>query len=191
MTKILNLTQVIEEMVDAGDGERVSGREILEAFGERAYGPMILVPSLLLVSPLSAIPGFSTAMGACIALIAVQLALGRAQPWLPAFIKTRSLPRDRLAKGAGLLLKVSKFVDAITRPRLCALTQGVFRRLIALVCATVAAVIPLMEVVPMASSTAGAGIAAFGLALTARDGVLALVALVPVAGVLGLVFGAL
>lgn len=37
MTKILNLTQVIEEMVDAGDGERVSGREILEAFGERTY----------------------------------------------------------------------------------------------------------------------------------------------------------
>jgi hypothetical protein len=189
MTKILNLTQVIEEMVDAGDGDQVSGQELLEAFGERAYGPLILVPSLLLVSPLSAIPGFSTAMGLCIVLVAGQLALGRGHPWLPAFIKTRSMPRDRLAGGAKFLLKVSKFVDGLTRPRLCALTRGVGRRVLALVAVALGAVIPLMEVVPMASSTAGAAVAVLGLALTARDGLLALFAMALVAAVGGLVLG--
>ena len=191
MTQVLTLTQVIEEMVDAGDGDRVSGQELLTAFGERAYGPMILVPSLLLVSPLSAIPGFSSAMGLCILLIAGQLALGRAHPWLPEFVKRRSMPRDRLAGGARILLKVSKFVDAITRPRLGVLTRGFCRRLLALLAVALAAVIPVMEVVPMASSMAGAAIAVLGLALTARDGVLALVALVPMVAVFGLIFGVL
>ena len=189
MMKVLTLTQVIEEMVDAGDGDRVSGAELLEAFGDRAYGPMILVPSLLLVSPLSAIPGFSTAMGLCIFLIAGQMALGRTHPWLPDVIKTRSMRRDRLADGAKFMLKVSKFVDAITRPRLGVLTRGVCRRGLALVVVALAAVIPLMEVVPMASSMAGAAIALLGLALTARDGLLALVALAPIAAVFALILG--
>lgn len=174
---VLTLTEVIDRMVEAGEGDRVSGDELLAVFGARTYGPLILMPSLLLVSPLSAIPGFSTLMGVTIVLIAGQMLLGRETPWLPALVLRRSVPRERLARAARVLRRVARAVDAVVRPRLSALTGGVCARAIALVCACIGLVIPPMEVVPMTSTTAGAVVAVFALALTAGDGVLALAAI--------------
>lgn len=186
---VLTLSQVITGMVDAGEGENVSGDELLAAFGARAYGPLILIPSLLLVSPLSAIPGFSSVMGMCIALLAGQLVLGRERPWLPGFILRGSVPRRRLVAAAPILCRVAKWVDALIRPRLHALTREPLRRVLGLACLGIGLVIPLMEVVPMASSTAGAATAVLALALTARDGLLAIFALLPAAAVMTAVFG--
>lgn len=172
----LTLTEVIERMVAAGDGDEVSGDELLEVFGARTYGPLILVPSLLLVSPLSAIPGFSTLMGVTIVLIAGQMLLGRPRPWLPGFLLRRAIARARLERAAPVLRRIARVADRLVHPRLQGLTGGWGGRAIALACVCIGLVIPPMEVLPMTSTTAGAVVAVFALALTARDGVLALLA---------------
>lgn len=172
----LTLSEVIERMVAAGEGDEVSGDELLEVFGERTYGPLILVPSLLLVSPLSAIPGFSTLMGVAIVLISAQMLLGRPRPWLPGFLLRRGIGRARLERSAPVLRRIARLADRLIHPRLQGLTGGWGGRAIALACVCVGLVIPPMEVLPMTSTTAGAVVAVFALALTARDGALALVA---------------
>lgn len=174
--KTLTLCEVIDRMVDAGEGDTVSGDELRAVFAERAYGPLILMPSLLLVSPLSAIPMFSSLMGLTIVLISAQMLVGRSSPWLPGFVLRRGIPRDRLARAARVLRRVARVVDKVIHPRLQPLTGGVGGRVIALACVCIGLLIPPMELVPMSSSTAGAVVAVFGLALTARDGLLALIA---------------
>lgn len=50
--------------------------------------------------------------------------------------------------------------------------------MIAVVCLGIAATMPTMELVPLSSNAAGIALAAYGLSLIARDGLLALIAFV-------------
>ncbi|MEQ9172968.1 MAG: exopolysaccharide biosynthesis protein [Rhodospirillales bacterium] len=176
--RIQTLSEIVTCMVQAGADQKVRVGEILARVGRRSYGPVLLVPSILVVSPLSAIPGFSTLCGLCIALVAGQLLIGRRSPWFPAFVTDRGIDRDRFRRAGRWLGKVAKHVDRLIGPRLEILTTGACAKAAAAVCLLMAAVIPFLELVPMASSTIGAVVAVYGLALTARDGYLMIAAAV-------------
>lgn len=173
----VQLGDIVERVIDAGSGDQVSVGELLDGFGHRSFGPLILTPSILVASPLSVLPGFPTAAGAVIALIAVQMLLGRRSPWLPGSLRRRRIDRRRLRRAAARLQPIARRVDRLVRPRLEFLTTGPFARAIAAICVLIALTMPPLELVPMANSTTGAAISVFGLALAARDGLLALLAL--------------
>ncbi len=59
--------------------------------------------------------------------------------------------------------------------------------MVAIFCIVIAAGMPLMKLVPFSATTAGVALAAFGLALIAHDGLLALLAFLATAIALGLV----
>lgn len=74
------------------------------------------------------------------------------------------------------LRRPAGFLERWTRPRLTwAIRHGGFV-VITLVCISVAAATPVMELVPFSANLAGTVITTFGLALTFRDGLLALMA---------------
>lgn len=176
--RVQTLSEVVERIAEAGDGgQRVRIGEILDHVGPRSYGPMLLMPSILVVSPLSAVPGFSSLVGACLILVAGQMLIGRHGPWLPGFLVNRSIDHAALRRGGKWSGKVAKQVDRVIGPRLEFLTMGPFARAIAAVCLLMASVIPLLELVPTASSVVGAVIAVYGLALSAHDGLLSIVAM--------------
>ena len=58
------LGEVVEAVVEAGDGAEVSVQAVLEEFGHRSFGPMILVPGALVATPLSGIPGLASTCAA-------------------------------------------------------------------------------------------------------------------------------
>ena len=62
------------------------------------------------------------------------------------------------------------------RPRLTFLTSAAATRVVAAFCVLIALGMPPMEMIPFSANLAGAALAAFGLALIARDGLLALIA---------------
>ena len=68
------------------------------------------------------------------------------------------------------------FTDRFIRPRLTLLVRGPAQYPIALTCLAIAAAMPVMELIPFSSSAAGIVLLAFGLALVAYDGMLALLA---------------
>lgn len=188
---VLTLGEVMDELVRAGDGDEVRVEDVAAVFGSRGFGPMILVPALLVASPLSGIPGFASVCAVIIALVSGQLALGARTPWLPRFLRRRRLDRRRLGQATAPLRRVADWVDAVLRPRLEALTRGPFGRVIAGICLLLAITMPPMEVVPMANTITGAAISCFALALVAHDGVLVLVAVAVIAGGGGLLAGGL
>ncbi len=171
------LSNVLEQMAHACDTcERVQVRDIMKAIGERSFGPLLLVPSLLVVSPLSGIVGLPTVVGFIVVLVAGQLLIGMDHVWLPRFLLDRSVPAKRLHQAVGFLRPVAGAADKFVGRRLLFLTTGPAVYVIAAMCILIALVMPVFELVPFANSVWAAAIAAFGLALTARDGVLAAIA---------------
>lgn len=174
-SEITNLEQLLDRMEEASqDRDRVTLGTIAEAIGRRSFGPVLLVPALMAIVPgLGDIPGVTTAMAVVVALTAGQLLFGRKHLWLPGWLTRRSVSNQRLRKAIGWMRRPAGIVDAFLRPRLAVFTHD---RAIAAGCIVVAVVMPLMEVVPFGAIAAGVALAAFGLALVAHDGLLALLA---------------
>lgn len=170
--------EILDSLQQLAKRERsVSIGDIVEAFGNRSYGPFLIVPALIELSPIGGIPGLPTALAAIIALFAVQMLIGRKQMWLPGLVKRRSIKADRLEKASGRLRGLARFMDRWFHGRLPALTKGPMIKLAAAIVLLLAATVPPLELLPFASSAPMLAIAAFGLALLVRDGVLMIVAL--------------
>jgi len=176
---------ILDRLRDTGQGEdRVTVGDLVEAFGSRGYGPFLLVPALVEESPLGGIPGFSTATAIVIALFAVQMLFGRDHMWLPGFIKRRGFKGDKVVKTTEALRPVARFLDRWFHGRLEVLTRGPAVRVAAAITLLLCLAIPPAELVPWSGTVPMLGIAALGLALLVRDGVLMIVAgLLAVAGV--------
>ncbi|MCG7198422.1 exopolysaccharide biosynthesis protein [Marinobacter pelagius] len=173
-----NLQQLLDRLRTRTDGQaEVSVADILDAVGERSFGPVTLVAGLIVVAPLIGdIPGVPTLLGLLVLLTLGQLLFLRHAVWLPATLASRRMEQAKLAKGLDWVEKPARYIDRYTRPRLVWLTRGPGQYLMALVCMSVALAMPAMEVVPFSANGGGLALMAFGLAMIARDGLLALFA---------------
>lgn len=185
--EVKTLREVVDRLCIAGDGDEVSVQDILDTLGKRSFAPLLLVPSVLLVSPLSGVPGAGTFGAILMALISAHLVMGWERLWLPGFVLRGHVSRERMTKAARFLRPATAFIDRLVGPRLTFLTHGFFPRIIGLICLGIALVMPPLELVPMANSIAASAIAGFALALVTHDGLLVILALL-IAGV-GLYFG--
>jgi hypothetical protein len=166
--------------------DRVSIGDVVESFGGRSYGPFLLVPALIEVSPIGGIPGLPTFLAALIALFALQMAFAREHIWLPGFVEQRSVNAAKLKKASNKLRPVAERIDRWFHGRLATLTSGPFVRIAAILCVLLAMTVPPLELLPFASTAPMAAIAAFGLAIMVKDGALMIAALVLAAGAVGL-----
>ena len=149
---------------------------MIEAVGRSSFGALLLLGGLITLSPLDIIPGIPTLIAVVVLIVCVQLLAGRRCFWLPAWVLRRSISRRRFRQALSWLRKPARFGDRLVRPRLMALTGEAGIKIIALACITVASAMPMMEVVPFSANLAGIALTAFGLAVIAHDGLLALVA---------------
>ncbi|MDT8266424.1 exopolysaccharide biosynthesis protein, partial [Roseomonas sp. DSM 102946] len=75
------ISRIIAEVAAACPGERITLGEMAEAFGDRAFGLLILLlclPALL--------PGMASVFGLPMLLLGAQMGLGRQMPALPGFL---------------------------------------------------------------------------------------------------------
>lgn len=178
MTQEINtLEEMLDRIGESSDDEgRVTLGSIVESVGGRSFGPLLLLVGVIMTSPLSGMPGVPTTMGVLVVLIAGQLLFGKEHFWLPRWVLKRSFKQQRICKVIDWLRPPARFVDRWLRPRLPAFVKGWRIHLISFFCVAIGAVMPIMEVVPFSAHAAGLALTAFGLALIARDGLLALIA---------------
>ncbi len=160
---------------DAGD-DKVRLGDMLEAMGHRAYGPFLIVLPMIEISPVGGIPGLPTALAAVLALLAVQLILGREQLWLPGFLARRGMSGGTLMKVVDKGRPIARRMDKWFHGRLPALTKGPMVRVAGVAVLLLCLTVPPLELLPFASTAPMAAIMAFGIALLVRDGVLMIVA---------------
>lgn len=185
-----SVEDVLECVEEAGAAEeRVSVREIVHRIGDDAFPPLILAPALIIVTPASAIIGLSTFCGTIVALVAIQMVIGRDRLWLPAFILNRTIEQQRLERVIGRIERPARYIDRLTRKRLTMLVDPPMARVWALVCLLLSMVIPVLELVPMSSTIIAATISLFALAMLAHDGLLVVAGLLVLGGAASLALG--
>jgi hypothetical protein len=160
-----------EKRIERGDA--VTIEVIQRVAGMRAAGPLLLFPALVAVSPLTIIPGIPTTVAISTVLVAAQIAIGRQRVWLPHWLRATKLPAPQGRKLFKFLKPISKKADAVVKPRATFLTAWPFRRAGAAVCVLIGVLMPITEVIPFTSTWAGATIGSYALAITVRDGFLA------------------
>jgi hypothetical protein len=176
--EVTSVCELLDRVHAAAEAhEHTSIGDVLREVGERSFGPVLLLAGLVMLAPvIGDIPGVPVLMGLIVILAAVQFLAGRDHLWLPGSLLRRSAARDKVQKAVRWLRPVARFLDRWSRPRLSAVTHGGGYFAIGAACAIIAAATPVMEVVPFSANVAGTAIAAYGLALIASDGAIALLA---------------
>ena len=172
---------VVQRLGALSDRKTITLGELVEAFGSASFVPALMVPALLVVSPLSGIPVFSSVCGLTIALIALQMVLSRRFLWLPGWIRRRRLKGGQLGSAVRRLTKLADWLDRHSRARLRVLVEmpgGLVPRIAAALCG---AAMPFLELVPFSSSILGTAVLLFSVSFLARDGLYVLAGLIVMA----------
>lgn len=122
-------------------GAKLCLGEIVAAFGERAFGPVMFFFALINMLPWP--PGGTTLTGAPLLLLSIELALGRDRLWIPRWAERISIDRTTLRRLSGRFIRPLRWTEAVSRPRLFVLTGGFGQGLIGLACLFLSAVLVL------------------------------------------------
>lgn len=176
MTEVRNLHTLLQSLCSETEGETVSVSDLLDAVGRRAYGPVLLLLGFIAISPLSIIPGANFLIALIILIFALQMVIGLRHPWIPNRALEFRFPRDHMVRGVEIVGKYVAFVDRFLKPRLTFLTQIPFVNLVALACVAAALVTFPLSFIPFGPLAPSFAVLLFGLAITARDGFVLLLA---------------
>jgi hypothetical protein len=106
------ISRIVTEVAAQFPGSRITLGEMAEAFGDRAFGLLILLlclPSLL--------PGMASVFGIPMLILGAQMGMGRREPKLPGFIARQSIKREDLLRLAGASSKWLNRVERFVKPR--------------------------------------------------------------------------
>lgn len=166
MPRRTRFSEVLEDLASR-NAERITIGDILAAFGDRAFGALMLVFAAPNMLPLP--PGSSSVLGFPLLFITAQLMIGRSVLWLPRFITQRSLKRAdftaMVARLAPLLTRCERYL----RPRLTLFVGPVQDRFIGAACFLLSIVLFLP--IPFGNIPPAVAMSAFALGLIERDGV--------------------
>ena len=182
------VTEVIEQACDLPDDDSVACADIVQQLETDNSAPLLLIPALAVVTPLSGIPGFSSLCGIAIALIAAQMMMCRSRAWFPGWLLHKRIPTARLRGAFGMLRKPARWIDTLTSQRMEIILDRPLVFAPQAVCLICGATMPLLELVPLTSSLLGALVSLMAIAMLARDGVLALLSMLGLCGVFVLGF---
>ena len=155
------LLQTIEQLADAAPEEGFSLREIFDHLDESAFGAVLFLLALPCCIPF--LYGVPQVVAVPMIALAVQMAIGREEPWLPAGLAARKIDKKRLTQMARGGRKSLGWIEALVRPRLSAITGKRSERIIGaflvFFCASILVPLPMTNTVPGFA----VAVAAFGL----------------------------
>lgn len=146
--------------------ETVTVRNLLDHFGERALGALLLIFAIPNAFPMP--PGVSFLMGAPLLFISFQLMLGRASLWLPRAITNRGVSRDMFLAMCLRVLPALRRIELLVKPRHQVLFNPVAERLVGAMTFVLAVVIFLP--IPFGNMPPAFAMVAFGFGLVEFDG---------------------
>lgn len=106
------ISRIVSEVAAAFPGERISLGEMASAFGDRAFGLLLL---LLLLPGL--LPGMASVFGTPLLILGVQMGLGLRVPKLPGILARQTIKRSDLLRLASASSKGLNRIERYVRPR--------------------------------------------------------------------------
>ncbi|HEX2136525.1 MAG TPA: exopolysaccharide biosynthesis protein [Microvirga sp.] len=107
---------VLREVVETAAGESLAIGEIVGAFGERAFGFVLILFSLPNCVP--APPGLAGIVGTPVLIFGLQMILGHKRPWLPGFVLRRRVSVATFRRLIDVAEPRLRKLEAFCKPRL-------------------------------------------------------------------------
>ena len=163
-----DLGRLLRRLADDGGDAGLTLHQIRDRLDERAYGLLILILSIPCLVP--GLYGVPQAVGVIIILIAAQLLIGRAEPWLPRRVLNLRAKGKWLKAMADFAETRLGWIDRLSRPRLLMFATGAGERMAALfmILATLTIVLPMTNTIPSIA------LALLSVGLIQRDGLFVL-----------------
>ncbi len=114
-----SVSVVLSQVVDRAQGDTITIGEIIEAFGERAFGFVLILFSLPNCVP--APPGLAGIVGTPVLIFGLQMMLGHRRPWLPGFVLRRSVQVATFRRLIDAAEPKLRRLEAFCKPRLVGL----------------------------------------------------------------------
>lgn len=164
------ISERLSQLAEDAQGEAVTLDWILAQLHERAFGLFLLVLALPCCIPF--LYGVPQVVSLPLMFVSAQIVLGRRAPWLPKRLGARTVSSESLrglAERAGPWLRR---IEALSHPRLIALTRPPMDRImgLALVLFSASILVPL----PLTNTVPGFAVVVIAMGLLQRDGILVL-----------------
>ncbi len=166
--EVMAISRRLTRLAEEAEGEAVTLDWILSQLHERAFGLFLLVLALPCCIPF--LYGIPQIVALPLMFVSVQILLGRSFPWLPKRLAAREVSKAGLERLADRARPWLERIEAVSRPRLGALTRPPIDRVVglALVLFSASILVPL----PGTNSVPGLAVVIVSMGLLQRDGIL-------------------
>ncbi|WGO96518.1 exopolysaccharide biosynthesis protein [Saccharophagus degradans] len=171
MSESASIYDLLEEIDNATEGDLTLG-DVTDSLKSQGFGPLIFIVAVAAILPTGAIPMVPTICAVVISIFSIQLLFGASGPWLPKFLRDRSIKRSTFTKAKQKAQGLAKKLDKLISKRHEHLFTQFSIKLTAVCMLFLSFVIPPMEIMPFLAALPAAAIALFALALIARDGII-------------------
>ncbi|MEM8542562.1 MAG: exopolysaccharide biosynthesis protein [Cyanobacteria bacterium P01_H01_bin.119] len=156
--------------------DKVTLKDILTLAGERTFGVLFVLLSIPSALPIPA-PGYSVPFGVVMLVLAIQLIIGRARPWLPQGWNRSAFDLSQVQGIVKAGIPWLRRIEKISRPRLKYICTSLPGRVI-IGCAIALMSISMMVPIPATNTLPAIGIFITGFGLLDDDGAISLGGLV-------------
>lgn len=179
-------SEVLEETVDNHTADDVSLGELMAVLQERGFGLLMVVLVLPNCVPIPVPPGVSTIFSVPLLFLAAQMLVAHPVPWLPMWLRKKTIKRATLAMMVSKLAPRLKIVEKLLKPRLTFFDSDAGERVIGFfwIIFALSIAVPM----PMTNFVPGIGILLMSLGLLNRDGLIIIAGII--VGCLGTAFTA-
>jgi hypothetical protein len=158
-------SRVLQEVIRQAPAEYVTVGWLTSTLHRDSFGIVMLCLGVLATTPVG-----STVPGLILAVMAVQLIVGRGKPAFPHFIMTRRLPTKQLLRLGGLAMHVLKYIEKLVHPR-CPRTFEAAKHAVGVMVLLLTLVL-LLTPVPLSNVAPAMVISLISLAYIEEDGLL-------------------
>ncbi len=150
--------------------------EIKHALRERGFGILLALAAVPICLPIPVPPGYTTVFSIPLFIFSIQMILGRREPWLPAWIESKSVKRTMLEKIIAKADPWLKRIENRMQPRMTYISVHTWERVIGFFSFVFALAIALP--LPLTNFPPGCGILIMALGLLNRDGLTILIGMI-------------
>ena len=170
----MTISQRLGRLVADAESDTVTLAWVLDQLHARAFGLFLLILALPCCIPF--LYGVPQVVALPLLFIAGQMVLGWGKPWLPQKLGERLVATASLAALARRADPWLRRVEAVSRPRLAALTRRPLDQLVGL--ALLAFSISILVPIPATNTVPGISVAVVAIGLLQRDGILVVLGMI-------------
>ena len=170
-----SLSQNLQDLLSGYSGQPIPLGDIFTRVGDKGFGILLIFLSLPSALPVPA-PGYSTPFGILLAVLGLQMLVGRRTPWLPARVAQKQIPAKLGTKMLGAAVSFFDKIEHLIRPRMQWVSSRFGQAILGLLVIAMACLMILP--IPLTNTAPAMVIFLIGVALAEDDGLFALLAAV-------------